>query len=122
MEENLVCYLCRLEGHKAAECPAKAENSLCFRCREKGHLARDCVADAAEIKKRKAPYVVIKTCRKCGGRGHVVGECRSATFQRRCFKCAGWGHNAADCPNKKYYATNGRAVSCFVCRRKGHVR
>ena len=42
-----ICYFCRQEGHKRADCPVRAK-IICRRCHNKGHMARECRTEKTE--------------------------------------------------------------------------
>ena len=75
-----VCYICRQEGHWAADCPR--------RTRQLGRPG-DPKGTAPKIASPAAPHDI---CFQCGLTGHWLRDCPSKYRGSRCFKCGMQAH------------------------------
>ena len=82
--------------------------------------------ESEEVQKEKDK----KTCRVCGGVGHLSYVCPNNI---KCYRCGGLGHKSFDCPrNQKGYGYRRQGgynrgydrgygnVKCFNCGKYGH--
>ena len=95
--QGKVCFNCRLEGHRAQDCPesstrtGKPQKQICYRCGKSDHS--------------------LKQCRLHPSKGLPFAEC---------FVCKEKGHITSNCP------TNGNGIypdggSCKICRSVEHL-
>ena len=63
-----------------------------------------------------------KTCRICGGVGHLSYVCPNNRSNIKCYRCGGFGHKSFECyrGEQRYGGYGYDNVKCFNCGKFGH--
>ncbi len=112
---STVCFVCRVKGHAAADCPQNTDEKICFRCGSSDHRLDDCPKGAS-----RSGDLPFATCYICKGKGHLSGRCpendKGVYVNGGCCKlCGGVDHLESLCPvapaERKRARDEARAVS-----------
>lgn len=119
MEESLGLKQKRSEQRRQKRETDRNRGKVCFNCRLEGHRAQDC-PESNESKGNGNKQI----CYRCGKSDHSLKQCRIHPSKglpfAQCFVCKEKGHITSNCP------TNGHGIypeggSCKICRSVEHL-
>lgn len=100
--QGKVCFNCRLEGHRAQDCPESRDSDgkpikqICYRCGKADHSLKQCRLHAS----KGLPFAL---CFLCKQKGHITSNCPTSNTGiypdgGSCKICRSVDHLAKDCP------------------------